>query len=102
MSLTLMAPRIVPSAAGDVPSRPDGTPTAPGSPAALLDLVPAGEWATTDGLRAYYALVAAEGADLATVSGWLGELAGQGLLECERPLDKPRSDEVALLRWRRA
>jgi hypothetical protein len=102
MSLTLMAPQIVARAAGEISSGPDGVPTAPGSAAALLDLVPTEEWATTDGLRAYYTLVAAEGADLATVSGWLGELAGQGLLECERPLDELRSDEVALLRWRRA
>jgi hypothetical protein len=36
---------------------------------ALLDLVPAGQWVTTDGLRAYYHLAATDGADLATRYG---------------------------------
>ena len=69
---------------------------------ALLDLVPAGQWVTTDGLRAYYHLAATDGADLATLYGWLADPAGQGQLEREWPPDEPRPDEVALLRWRRA
>ena len=102
MSRTLVAPHSVPPAAAERPARAGGGPPAPRGPATLLDLVPAGEWATTDGLRAYYSLVTAAGADLATLHGWLAALAGQGRLECERPPAGQGPDDVALLRWRRA
>ena len=69
---------------------------------ALLDLVPAGQWVTTDGLRAYYYLAATDGADLTALYGWMADLAGQGLLQRKRPRDEPWLDEIALLRWRRA
>ena len=102
MSRTLVAPHSVPPAAAERPARAGGGPPAPSGPATLLDLVPAGEWATTDGLRAYYSLVTAEGAGLATLHGWLAALAGQGRLVCERPGAGQGPDDVALLRWRRA